>query len=100
MGSNPPTSARGAGVSQGVWNVDGVTITDMGALGSSHAYCDFDSFEEVQISTGGSDLMAASGSVLDNRGSYESTFNGVGLTATKPLSHRWMRGTFSFGDSK
>ncbi len=41
---------------QGTWNVDGVNITDMGALGSSPAYYDFDSFAEIQISTGGSDV--------------------------------------------
>src|SRR5437763_9690813 len=37
------------------WNVDGVNITDMGATGSSPTYYDFDSFEEMQITTGGVD---------------------------------------------
>jgi hypothetical protein len=41
---------------QGTWNVDGVNITDMGALGSSPAYYDFDSFAEIQVQTGGSDV--------------------------------------------
>src|SRR5260370_7056867 len=35
--------------------MDGVNITDMGATGSSPLYFDFDSFEELQITTGGSD---------------------------------------------
>ncbi len=46
---------KGAGSSQNTWNVDGVNITDMGAVGSSPLYFDFDSFEEMQVTTGGSD---------------------------------------------
>ena len=47
--------AKGAGLDQGTWNVDGVNITDMGALGSSPTYYDFDSFAEMNVVTGGSD---------------------------------------------
>jgi len=36
------------------WNLDGATITDM-AAGSSPTYFDFDSFEEIQITTAGGD---------------------------------------------
>lgn len=46
---------KGAGSAQNTWNVDGVNITDMGATGSSPLYFDFDSFEEMQVTTGGSD---------------------------------------------
>ncbi|MFI5180457.1 MAG: carboxypeptidase regulatory-like domain-containing protein [Thermoanaerobaculia bacterium] len=46
---------KGATLDQGTWNVDGVNITDMGALGSSPTYYDFDSFAEMNITTGGSD---------------------------------------------
>jgi hypothetical protein len=49
---------KGADSSQNTWNVDGVNITDMGALGSSPTYYDFESFQEVQASTGGSDVTA------------------------------------------
>src|SRR5437870_12696688 len=35
--------------------MDGVTITDMAATGASPIYFDFDSFEELQVTTGGSD---------------------------------------------
>ena len=41
--------------SDNTWNIDGVNITDMGATGSSPTYYDFDTFEELQITTGGSD---------------------------------------------
>jgi hypothetical protein len=47
--------AKGAQVRDSTWNMDGVNITDMGATGSSPLYFDFDSFEELQITTGGSD---------------------------------------------
>jgi outer membrane receptor protein involved in Fe transport len=47
--------AKGASATQNTWNVDGVNITDMGAVGSSPMYFDFDAFEEMQITTGGSD---------------------------------------------
>jgi hypothetical protein len=47
--------AKGAGGRENTWNVDGVNITDMGAIGSTPLYFDFDSFEEMQVTTGGSD---------------------------------------------
>ena len=47
--------AKNALVADNTWNVDGVNITDMGATGSSPMYYDFDSFEEMQVTTGGSD---------------------------------------------
>jgi hypothetical protein len=56
----------GSGGDQAVWSVDGVVITDMAALGSSPAYYDFDSFEEMQVTTGGSDSTIATGGVVLN----------------------------------
>ncbi len=47
--------SKGAGSRENTWNVDGVNITDMGAVGSTPLYFDFDSFEEMQVTTGGSD---------------------------------------------
>ena len=57
---------KGADSSQNTWNVDGVTITDMSALGSSPAYYDFETFQEVQASTGGSDVTATTPGVQLN----------------------------------
>jgi hypothetical protein len=51
---------------QAIWSVDGVVITDMAALGSSPAYYDFDSFEEMQVTTGGSDSTIGTGGVVLN----------------------------------
>jgi hypothetical protein len=46
---------KGSGGRENTWNIDGVNITDNGATGSSPTYYDFDAFEEMQITTGGSD---------------------------------------------
>jgi carboxypeptidase family protein len=56
----------GSGGDQAIWSVDGVVITDMAALGSSPAYYDFDAFEEMQVTTGGSDTTIATGGVVLN----------------------------------
>ncbi|MBV8517530.1 MAG: TonB-dependent receptor [Acidobacteria bacterium] len=47
--------SKGTVGTQATWNVDGVNVTDFAATGSSPSYYDFDSFEEMQITTGGSD---------------------------------------------
>jgi hypothetical protein len=53
------------GTQQGntMWNLDGVTVTDMAATGSSPVYYDFDAFEEIQIQTGGNDASMQTGGV-------------------------------------
>lgn len=47
--------AKGAGTGENTWNIDGIAITDMGSLGSSPTYYDFDMFQEMQVTTGGAD---------------------------------------------
>ena len=37
------------------WNLDGVNVTEMQATGTSDFYYDFDSFQDMQITTGGTD---------------------------------------------
>ncbi|HEX9941541.1 MAG TPA: TonB-dependent receptor [Thermoanaerobaculia bacterium] len=56
----------GSGGDQAVWLYEGVTITDMSATGSSPGYYDFDAFEEMQVTTGGSDASIATGGVVLN----------------------------------
>jgi hypothetical protein len=58
--------SKGTSADQAVWNLDGTTITDMAALGSSPAYFDFDSFEEINATTGGSDVTAVTPGVQLN----------------------------------
>jgi hypothetical protein len=56
----------GSTCDQAVWSMDGMVITDMAALGSSPTYYDFDAFEEMQVSTGGTDVSVATGGVVLN----------------------------------
>jgi hypothetical protein len=37
------------------WNIDGVAVSDMATTGTSTFYYDFDSFEQIQVSTGSTD---------------------------------------------
>jgi hypothetical protein len=46
-------SAKGS--QQGTFVVDGVNLTDMSAMGASAGYYDFDSFQEMQVISGGAD---------------------------------------------
>jgi hypothetical protein len=61
------------------WNLDGATITDM-AAGSSPTYYDFDSFEEIQITTAGGDASQEASGVAINfvTKSGGNTFKGSG----------------------
>ncbi len=67
------------GTSNQQWNMDGATITDM-AAGSSPTYFDFDSFEEIQITTAGGDASQEAGGVAINfvTKSGSNTFRGSG----------------------
>jgi hypothetical protein len=47
--------AKGASGGDNTWNIDGIAITDMAALGASPTYYDFDMFQEMQVTTGGAD---------------------------------------------
>jgi hypothetical protein len=47
--------AKGASSGDNTWNIDGIAITDMGSLGASPTYYDFDMFQEMQVTTGGAD---------------------------------------------
>lgn len=55
--------SRGSSTGNNMWNMDGVVMTDMAATGASAIYYDFDSFEEIQITTGGNDASLQTGGV-------------------------------------
>ncbi len=57
---------KGADQADNIWNLDGVAVTDMSAAGASPTYFDYDAFEEVNVTTGGADLKAATGGVSLN----------------------------------
>jgi hypothetical protein len=54
-------AARGDNGSNTMWNIDGVTITDMAAGGSSTTFYDFNVFEEAQYTTGSLDARQQTG---------------------------------------
>jgi hypothetical protein len=58
--------AKGASDDQNTWNMDGIAITDMGSLGASPTYYDFDMFQEMQVTTGGADPANATPGVQLN----------------------------------
>ena len=80
--------SKGAPRNDGTWNIDGVNITDMGATGSSPTYYDFDMFEEIQITTGGSDPRIQTSGVQMNMVTKRGTndFKGSGRYLYAPGS--------------
>jgi len=69
-----------SGGANGVWALDGVVVTDPAAIGASPIYWDFDSFEEMNVVTGGADVTIQTGAVALNmvtkRGGNKVTFGG------------------------
>jgi hypothetical protein len=69
-----------SGGSNGVWALDGMVVTDPAAIGASPIYWDFDSFEEMNIVTGGADVTVQTGAVALNmvtkRGGNKVNFGG------------------------
>lgn len=55
-GQQLTSSSKGQPPNENTWNLDGVAITDMAATGASTAYFDFGAFEEITVTTGGSDM--------------------------------------------
>jgi hypothetical protein len=56
-------TSKGSAPKDAVWSIDGVVITDMAALGSSPVYFNYDSFEEVNFTTGGASAVQATGAL-------------------------------------
>ena len=55
--------SRGGNPTNNKWSLDGVDVTDLAATGGSTSYYDFDSFEEMTITTGGVDVTQQTGGV-------------------------------------
>jgi len=85
----------GSSGDQAVWSVDGVVITDMAALGSSPAYYDFDAFEEMQVTTGGSDTTIATGGVVLNMVTKRGTNEWRGSGRFYDTDKKWQSKTDS-----
>ncbi len=71
---------KGANSDNNTWSIDGINITDMAATGASPTYYTYDTFDEVAVTTGGSDITAPTGGVhmsfVSKRGTnnYRGTF--------------------------
>jgi Carboxypeptidase regulatory-like domain/TonB-dependent Receptor Plug Domain len=64
--SGQQSNFSGKGSTMGTFAVDGVNLTDMAALGASAGYYDFDSFQEIQVISGGADAsISGSGTHLN-----------------------------------
>ena len=64
--SGQQSNFSGKGTATGSFAVDGVNLTDMSALGASAGYYDFDSFQEMQVISGGADAsISGSGTHLN-----------------------------------
>lgn len=62
-GIQVPYASRGASYWTSRWMLDGIDITDIAANGGSSIYYDFDSFQEMQVTTGGGDTTQQSAGV-------------------------------------
>ncbi len=85
------------------WSVDGVEITDVGAIGSSSSYYDFDAFEEINVSTGGSDAASRTGGVginmVTKRGTNEWRGSGRYITDKDSWQSNFDPSTGDFADA-
>lgn len=83
------------------WSIDGVEITDFGAIGSSSSYYDFDAFEEMQVTTGGSDAGARTGGVgmnlVTKRGTNEWRGSGRFITSDQDWQSDFNADSGDFG---
>ncbi len=64
-GQQTSFNAMGSGTNQ-QWNINGAVISDIASGNSSPTYYDFDSFEEIQITTAGADASQQGGGVQVN----------------------------------
>jgi len=60
-GQQATSSSKGQTSAENTWNLDGMVITDMSATGASPTYFDFGAFQEITVTTGGTDLTMQTG---------------------------------------
>jgi hypothetical protein len=84
-GQQSSFTGKGTTLSDTMWNLDGVVITDVNSGGASSSYYDFNAFEEVNISTGGNDLRQQTG--------------GIGINFVTRRGTNKFKGTFYVADN-
>ena len=89
-GQQASAAGKGTDSSDKTWNMDGINITDMSATGASPTYYDFDAFQEITVSTGGSDITQAGAGIginfVTKRGTNRFHGGGRYLYTDKDLS--------------
>jgi hypothetical protein len=91
--------ARGASDTQKTFNLDGVNITDVGSIGSTPTYYDFDSFEEIQITTGGSDPRIQTPGAQLNMVTKRGTNDFKGTAHYFDTDHAWEASPAATGEA-
>jgi len=82
-----------SGGAQNIWSLDGVVVTDPAAIGASPIYWDFDSFEEMNIITGGADVTVQTGGVALNMVTRRGG-NKVSLGGRFYLTDDWFQASY------
>jgi hypothetical protein len=89
-GQQASASGKGSTSSDKTWNMDGLNITDMSATGASPTYFDFGAFQEITVTTGGTDLTTQTGglgiNLVTKRGTNKFHGSGRGFLAHDKLS--------------
>jgi hypothetical protein len=62
-GQQATSGGKGATSADNMWNLDGLVISDMSATGASPTYFDFEAFNEITVTTGGTDLNVQAGGI-------------------------------------
>jgi hypothetical protein len=62
-GQQASAAGKGSSSADKTWNMDGLVITDMAATGASPTYFDFGAFQEITVTTGGTDLTMQTGGI-------------------------------------
>ena len=86
----------GATADQNGYSLDGMIITDLAAAGAGASYFDFDTFEELQVQTGGAGVeqptagawvnLVAQRGTNEWRGSADALWGGKALQASSPAN--------------
>ena len=89
-GQQANSSSKGSVSADQTWNLDGINVTDMSATGASPSYFDFGAFEEITVTTGGTDLKMQTGgsgvNLVTRRGTNKFHGSVRGFLAHKKLS--------------
>jgi hypothetical protein len=94
-GQQATSSSKGQPSAENTWNLDGLVITDMSATGASPQYFDFGAFQEITVTTGGTDLTMATGGAGINLTTRRGTNSFHGSARYLQANESWSRGNIA-----